>query len=413
MLSCSHGTTLADPGDLSESPPSLHIPVMQGVHDDSDSEVDMGASDDLALEGQGSDDDLTVNIESHDESGESDEEEEEDDGDLDLMIAQVASPAWYRNGYDNFEDSTGDLVRAPGIAVWEFRVCPSEVGQDLPNLSRSARFPELVATIPLVCRPSTDVAGASMSFSSERKCFERAAGLQENHLLQGSDGNPGFPPADRNDLWLRYCLASDHSDISGIAVMCSPTRCQKGGWWDAIRRGQIRYCRRCKLWFHVFCLKEIGKQDDLAAYRDRIGQFDQDYLMPLMHRMPAPSTVYIPLVDTNTDLRTEIDLHDTAGALPSVETTWSELACLPLRRRTRPGVTPQTNEVLIQHAVEMVRSGEGASRVPDLQDVLIIDGLCVQASVRGAKSILLKDLRKLRGHRMRYFLCIGCDAQII
>ena len=154
---------------------------------------------------------------------------------------------------------------------------------------------------------------------------------------------------------------------------------------------------------------------DISYYADRFNAYGQPYLSYLLeqHVFPEdePRRMRYGFTD---DAEDHNDVHDERGLFPMPQTTWQEVAVLPIRRRTFPMETPETNEVVIQHAIQQVLGGHGADAVPDVSASGWLHDISPQAGLRGAKFILNKNLRQLRhGTPPRRYLCPGCQAQII
>ena len=110
----------------------------------------------------------------------------------------------------------------------------------------------------------------------------------------------------------------------------------------------------------------------------------------------------------------DIDMDDTLNRFPIPRSLrYEEVACLPIRRRTRPGFAPETNELFYQHAIDMVNAGEGRKIVRGADVAAWLEEKAPGLGTRALKFILRKDLRKLRKDTIRRFLCTSCNAQII
>lgn len=203
--------------------------------------------------------------------------------------------------------------------------------------------------------------------------------------------------------------------LSPPPEICLEHGCRQSRLWDVKRCGQIRYCPGCDCFWHVQCLGDpMYRPDVLRTYGDRLATSEQPYMLYLNSSEFKTGNIRIRRLKTNSVATVEQDIHDRQRrvTLPK-DCRWREIAALPIRRRTSPGRTPLTNEVLIRYARERVLAGHGADKIPNLHQLLITDGLCPQAAVRGAKYILVKDLRKLRGDTMRFFTCPKCKDKII
>uniref|UniRef100_D8PYH1 Uncharacterized protein n=1 Tax=Schizophyllum commune (strain H4-8 / FGSC 9210) TaxID=578458 RepID=D8PYH1_SCHCM len=270
-------------------------------------------------------------------------------------------------------------VPMAGTEVIHFYRVPADYGETSTLIEEHVRWPETVAVR----------GGCYRTITLQEKMLVRIVTLyrddeHENYLVVDSDGKPCFPPCDENDIWARFYLPDrDEGDIDGpIPNICLERGCKQGRVWDVTRCGQSRYCSGCHNFFHVGCLGEPMHRPNLVqSCGDRMESFQQPYMLYLKSSTFKSESLFIKRVRTNQRRDLEKDIHDTFRKVGTPkDCRWREVAALPIRRRTMPGRTPLTNEVLIQHAREKVLAGHGDREVPDLLRVLIIDGLCPQAA---------------------------------
>ncbi|KAL1671298.1 hypothetical protein EV122DRAFT_295560 [Schizophyllum commune] len=314
----------------------------------------------------------------------------------------VVGPAYIRNDLDRFAD--GEVPIASGLAVKRVLLVPSDV--DHPRAKMIVRFPEGILEEKI-----TLVSGASIG-TMPRIVIPPVATMA---LIDRVTGRAVMPPCDPNDVWCRFRVATGDQDIIQLDEKICTEDCKAGGLWKAAEASQSRFCQTCVQFFHVGCMTEkMVMPGALKDHADHLAEYGQEYLRPLCTRDSPPSIVKVPSLIINGDSADiDADVHDTKNLVEMPKTTYAEVACLPIRRRTYPGRTPLTNEVLIQYAIQQVQEGRGDNRVEKLYDVLVSSGLCPHASVRGAKTILWKDLRKHRGQVMWWFLCPGCSKRLI
>ncbi|KAI5887607.1 uncharacterized protein SCHCODRAFT_01133259 [Schizophyllum commune H4-8] len=221
-----------------------------------------------------------------------------------------------------------------------------------------------------------------------------------------------MPPIESNDLWSRFTV-NEKGDIPPRELMCMEYGCRHGRIWEPGKTGQIRWCRRCERWMHAACIsKQRADVDDLD--REDLANFNQGYLTFLLDKDARNRTdVSIQKLILGKDAARDVDVHDNQNRINMPRTTWAEVACIPIRRRTRPGFAPETNELLVQHAIAMVEAGDGAKSVQGQRVADWLSEKAPEAGARALKFILRKDLRKLRKDAIRRFLCTNCNEQIL
>ncbi|KAL1713289.1 hypothetical protein EV715DRAFT_296221 [Schizophyllum commune] len=389
----------------------LHIPPFNDDNDDSDSEVDCAEAprptQDYMPDAHGSDASRPPSPEVDSESL-----DEEPGPGYAMVIGHADSEIFTDDRYTTAVKSNEEVT---GTELVRFFRCPSDFGNEGTWIAEYIRWPEVVASYQGCYRTRTLL----------QKMFVRIVLLYENdrhekhknHLVVDSGGKPAFPPCDENDIWARYYLPekSQLDILSPPPEICLEHGCRQSRLWDVKRCGQIRYCPGCDCFWHVQCLGDpMYRPDVLRTYGDRLATSEQPYMLYLNSSEFKTGNIRIRRLKTNSVATVEQDIHDRQRrvTLPK-DCRWREIAALPIRRRTSPGRTPLTNEVLIRYARERVLAGHGADKIPNLHQLLITDGLCPQAAVRGAKYILVKDLRKLRGDTMRFFTCPKCKDKII
>ncbi|KAI5895986.1 uncharacterized protein SCHCODRAFT_02613733 [Schizophyllum commune H4-8] len=293
--------------------------------------------------------------------------------------------------------------RPSGVVVRRLQLVPVEIAP--PSITPTTRYPELVRRAD-----QTDIVpNARIEGKVCRVLMLAAYGA----LVVDQLRKPCFPPADYNDLWSRFDVVNGGVN-TGDSRICLDGRCKASpkNTWNPSRYDQVRWCARCTRFFHTLCMKRQIIAD-IAAHAGRLDAYGQPYLRYLLEQHTflddEPRRMRYGFTDDAADHN---DVHDGRGLFPMPQTTWQEVAVLPIRRRTFPMETPETNEVVIQHAIQQVLDGHGADAVPDVSEWL--HGISPQAGLRGAKFILNKNLRQLRhGKPPRRYLCPGCQAQII
>ncbi|TRM55857.1 hypothetical protein BD626DRAFT_441790 [Schizophyllum amplum] len=318
-----------------------------------------------------------------------------------LNYAQVDGPAYYGPG------ARGGLPRPDGAVLTRFMRVPGDLQH--PNMSALVRYPNFVkSTGPKSVIPLKGMAA---------KLGRIVVQTDHGGLVVKNDGGRRVPcmvPMDHTDLWYHYTVADAQSDITPDIMCLADGLCKStpSRQWNPSIWCQIRWCRRCENFMHVLCMRR-QQIHDLAFYADYLDEWDQSYLRYLLqeHDFAPDEPPRMPFgFDHDPDLGE--DVHDEAEAYPMPQTTWAEVAALPIRRRTFPTEAPETNEVVIQHAVRQVLDGRGGDVVPDVREWL--HGIAPQAGLRAAKTILNKNLRQSRhGKGARWFLCPACEAQII
>ncbi|KAL1727490.1 hypothetical protein EV714DRAFT_275535 [Schizophyllum commune] len=384
--------------------PNTHLPAPEYTGDDSDSDVDPKETETDFIK----------------EDGWGDPDIEGDDA----VSVIMSKRAWCRRlgSYDlpergegavNFCEVVGPAYssrspypKAPsGIVVRRLQLVPAEVAP--PSIASTSRYPELVRPVD-----RTDIVPNARVEGKVCRLLTLAA---YGALVTDQAGKPCFPPADYNDVWSRFDTVNGEVTIANFRI-CLDGRCKASppNEWNPSRYDQVRWCARCKNFFHTLCMKrQIIK--DISDYADRFNAYGQPYLSYLLeqHVFPEdePRRMRYGFTD---DAEDHNDVHDERGLFPMPQTTWQEVAVLPIRRRTFPMETPETNEVVIQHAIQQVLDGHGADAVPDVSASGWLHDISPQAGLRGAKFILNKNLRQLRhGTPPRRYLCPGCQAQIV
>ncbi|KAI5886772.1 uncharacterized protein SCHCODRAFT_01243053 [Schizophyllum commune H4-8] len=304
--------------------------------------------------------------------------------------------------------SSGGMLLADGAVVVKYLRCPGEVNG--ARMRERVRYPELIAV-------DTHVLVWANKFHSVL-CGIIDLAIYGELVMKIRDGRPVpcHPPVDNNDLTCRYHVPTAQDDVPvAREMMCMADMCTLGQVWNTMITGQIRYCIPCAKFFHAGCLEEHGSQVTVADMKDHLDDWNQGHLHHVLRPDRPAERPPAPYIGFGVDADVDKDIDDTASALAWYETTWAELACFPIRRRTNPGEAPQTLETVILHAIKMVKDGRGEEIVPDpAQWVRDPEVGGPQAGIRATKYLVAKDLRKLRGEdRFRRFTCIGCMTQII
>ncbi|KAI4519148.1 hypothetical protein K525DRAFT_362922 [Schizophyllum commune Loenen D] len=381
--------------------PETHLPAPEYTGDDSESDVDPKETETDFIK----------------EDGWGDPDIEGDDA----VSVIMSKRAWCRRlgSYDlpergegpvNFCEVVGPAYSShrktpSGIVVRRLQLVPAEIAP--PLIASTSRYPELVRPVD-----RTDIVPTARVEGKVCRLLTLAA---YGALVIDQAGKPCFPPADYNDVWSRFDTVNGEVTIANFRI-CLDGRCKASppNEWNPSRYDQVRWCARCRTFFHTLCMKrQIIK--DISDYADRFNAYGQPYLRYLLeqHVFPEdePRRMRYGFTD---DAEDHNDVHDERGLFPMPQTTWQEVAVLPIRRRTFPMETPETNEVVIQHAIQQVLDGHGADAVPDVSASGWLHDISPQAGLRGAKFILNKNLRQLRhGTPPRRYLCPGCQAQII
>ncbi|TRM58377.1 hypothetical protein BD626DRAFT_573596 [Schizophyllum amplum] len=287
--------------------------------------------------------------------------------------ARVDGPAYHKHG------ARRGLPRPDGAVVTRFLGNPGDLQHaNMKALIRCPEHLEFIGQKDVITRDEI-----------KAKLNRIVVQTEHNGLVIKNDNERKVPcmvPMDYTDLWSRYAVADEQSDII-LDVMClndglcsSTPSCH----WNPSVWCQVRWCRRCENFMHVSCLMEsLSLIHNLAFYADSLDKYEQSYLRYLLqeHEFAPDEPPRMPF-----GFDYDPDLAD--------DTTWAEVAALPIRRRTFPTEAPETNEVVIQHAIQQVLDGRGGDVVPDVREWL--HGIAPQAGLRAAKTILNKNLRQLR-----------------
>ncbi|KAL1690541.1 hypothetical protein GGG16DRAFT_114011 [Schizophyllum commune] len=304
--------------------------------------------------------------------------------------------------------SSGGMLLADGASVIKYMRCPGEING--ARMRGIIRYPELVAVDTPVLIPLKKI------HSDLCRIIDLSMYGELVMTLRNGIPTPCYPPEEQNDVTCRYHIPTVHDDLpADRQKMCLRDMCVLDEVWNTIITGQIRFCILCAMFFHVRCLVEHGSQIAIADVEEHLDDWDQAHLGLVLRPDRPVERPPAPYIGFGVDRDVDKDVNDTAGALAWYETTWAELACLPIRRRTNPGEAPQTLETVILHAIRMVKDGRGEEIVSDPAEWVRdpeVGG--PQAGIRATKYLVAKDLRKLRGEdRFRRFMCIGCMTQII
>ncbi|KAL1690543.1 hypothetical protein GGG16DRAFT_114013 [Schizophyllum commune] len=364
------------------------------------------------------------------EAGEIYMDEPVDQHDVPLLYARLIAPAMHPARRGSAARQTGSrtrgrrrrhgpapMGRAGGPARQNVRspfVFTARAADLFPTTSHSShiRNPERVAIEAPVVVPCSRIVG------------QYCGAVDVSHLTElGIDNRHGrprlaWPPMDGNDQYIRHRIPSIRTDVPVREHICADGMCLvPGRIWDTTRRGQIRYCPSCLLFFHVGCLVRHGAEVALSDYVDFVGEWGQAHLHFLLQPDRPSAIPALPSVIWGNDTGTDADVDDAANRIPWPQTTCAELACVPLRRRTMPAQAPQSMETITQEAIRRTRAGMGAEVVPDPAEAGWLRGpevVGVAERVRASKLIVIKELRRMRsGAGPRRFLCMICHHQII
>ncbi|KAL1692665.1 hypothetical protein GGG16DRAFT_123952 [Schizophyllum commune] len=339
-------------------------------NDDSDSDVPEGTQEESA--------------------GDGDRFMKEDDEDY--MYARVFRPL-FREG-DTQDKSPNSIPNAAGALVHLYMRCPSDISN--PCIEQVVRYPQLI----------------KFSYAEPIEIGDIIGPIPR--IVDQSVNGTEMLPIESNDLW--SSLTSDATTDIQLALICLEDGCKFRRLWEPAKNGQIRYCRKCKIWLHVACVSEQPVTVGDIRRRDLV-RFDQGHMSyvldPGARKRDEPEIKKLVLgIPGNADF--DIDVEDTLNRFPIPRSLrYEEVACLPIRRRTRPGFAPETNELFYQHAIDMVNAGEGRKIVRGADVAAWLEGKAPGLGTRALKFILRKDLRKLRKDTIRRFLCTSCNAQII
>ncbi|KAL1746887.1 hypothetical protein HDZ31DRAFT_33216, partial [Schizophyllum fasciatum] len=323
--------------------------------------------------------------------------------------AQIVRPAYYEPGPIR---EAAKFPRPEGAVITRFLRVPSDLRHE--NMNAVIRYPELVKRVG-------HEAVIPVKRIADRLCRIVVQTEHGGLVIKNVNGKkiPCLVPMDRNDLWTRYKVSDAHTDIIPDLI-CLEGKGRKGCRMNPPRRwnpstwNQVRWCRRCETFLHVVCIRHF--EVDLCMQAHRLDAYGQPYLRYHLeeHNFALDDPPRMPFADS-ADAELQDDVHDEMELFPMPRTTWHEVAALPIRRRTFPMEAPETNEIVIQHAIQQVAEGNGAAVVPDVDEWL--HEIAPLAGLRGAKVILNKNLRQLRsvgkGSGPRWYLCPGCEAQIV
>ncbi|KAI4526898.1 hypothetical protein K525DRAFT_276851 [Schizophyllum commune Loenen D] len=354
-----------------------------GAHDDSGSEPEDG--DDMQVESNNSDDGC----------------------DHAVRYARLIAPVVRSARADAARRSRGP-PRADGAVFAVLRRSPAELAG--PRIRDLVRCPEYVLVDEEVVARCDEIKWTYCGPVDVSHLGELGLAVRDGHL------EVAFPPLDANDQVIRYSIPNIQSDIGADHQrICVAGHCLRAQLYDPTRRGQFRWCAGCHTLLHVCCLQAQSIHIAISSYADRLQQWAQAHFAFLL-REDRPAEIP-PRVDLVWDEDTAIDsdVHDAAGRIPWPATTWIELACLPIRRRTNAGSAPQTIETVVLYAIRQVRAGRGEQAVPDPAFWLRSPEVAGEmARVRAAKYLVTKELRRLRsGTDFRRFLCLKCGRQIV
>ncbi|KAI5825016.1 hypothetical protein K523DRAFT_356351 [Schizophyllum commune Tattone D] len=271
-----------------------------------------------------------------------------------------------------------------------------------PNIQKRVRLPELFANPTAEEREVTELVDAECR-------VVRVPGS-----LTGVSGKKFvFPPLEVNDQFERRSFFYGDTDWPETDDICVPDcSAESPRTWSPALFESSRLCTECTGIFHTRCLVRgqflvsLEAPDVVAAIQEKPTLAHLRVLLD-RHIQALPLPPYYNYGFGNEKEENE-DVLDAMGEYPLVETTFAEVAAMPLRRKCYPGVAPQTLEVVIQWARERVTQGEG--------DVLLTEDalraelrrLHMEPVLRAAKIILLRYLRLLRHHVHRLFRCPQC-----
>ncbi|KAI5887605.1 uncharacterized protein SCHCODRAFT_01103821 [Schizophyllum commune H4-8] len=343
------------------------------------------------LDNDDSDSDVPANTQ-EESAGAGDRFLKEDDEDW--LYARVIRPLFHRG--DTQDKSPNSVPRAAGAQVHLYLRCPSDISDE--HIDQAIRYPQLIKFAH----------AQSIEISEMIGLIARIVD-QSDHT-----SGPHMLPMESNDIW--SALTSDAATNIHLSLICLEDGCKVRQMWESERSGQIRYCRKCKIWLHVACLSSQPVTVDDIRRKDLV-RFDQEYMSYLLDagarkREQVEIKKLVLGQPEHKDL--DMDVDDTLNRFPIPRSVrYEEVACIPIRRRTRPGFAPETNELFYQHAIDMVKAGKGRQMVRGADVATWLEGKAPGLGTRATKFILRKDLRKLRKDTIRRFLCTSCNAQIV
>ena len=163
---------------------------------------------------------------------------------------------------------------------------------------------------------------------------------------------------------------------------------------------------------HIDCLKQNSISGAIYDFADCLGPWHQEYLFYAFksNRPTIGPRSHSPSFGTSYEC--DSDFNDAHDQIPWPDTTWAELACLPIRRRTRPGRAPQTIEALVCHAIYMCTLNSHLAHVPHPKAWLPY--VSPQSGLRAAKIIVAHELRRFREDKgYSRYICINCHAGLV
>ncbi|KAI5894473.1 uncharacterized protein SCHCODRAFT_02209947 [Schizophyllum commune H4-8] len=334
-------------------------------------------------------------------------EVEVDGADLNVMYCKLIAPA-FRVG-DVPAAYSGSIPDAAGAFVRVYNRCPGDVDSGL-LMRQYRRYPRLLGDLSATPIRSDQIIAPVCRVVEQLDKTDLVIEHFENGKIR-----PALVPMDRNDVWCTE-LIGPGEDIARPTIICV-NGCTEGRAWEDAFTGEVRYCRKCGKMMHVECLEADGPEIvDLSVYADWLEEFDQEYLRYLLRaRRPKSRMPYKP-PEFGKHLEVDEDVDDKDNKIPwPPKVTYAEVACLPIRRRTSPGDAPQTNEILIQHVLDLLERGEvrEGDPVPHPAEGGWFHKVAPQAALRAVKDILCRDLSDARTDNMRWYICIGCHKQLV
>ncbi|KAL1751833.1 hypothetical protein FB107DRAFT_278308 [Schizophyllum commune] len=268
-----------------------------------------------------------------------------------VTYCKLLSPAFLTPDLDL---KAGQVPIADGALVTRFLRCPSDITQ--PNMDRFIRYPELIQVASPVMLPS--------------------------------------------------------AEIIARQAICTEAGCVRGGVWNNGQHEEIRWCPNCHTWMHIDCLKAASGGAAIQDFADCLPVWNQEYLFYTFKTNRPTSGPPSLSLSFCVSIEHDTDFDDAEDTLAWPDTTWGELACLPIRRRTRPRMAPQTIEVLIQYAIYMCRMKSSPARVPHPR--LWLAHVSPQSGVRAVKVLVANELRRFReGTGCGRYICINCHAGVV
>ncbi|KAI5822013.1 hypothetical protein K523DRAFT_257636 [Schizophyllum commune Tattone D] len=285
----------------------------------------------------------------------------------------------------------------------EYLHCPHSISGK--SMNALVRYPELVAKELLVTVDASDVQCHIVRILDLTRFGPLVQMVKAGRLV------PCFPPADGNDLYARFSVYQEGSDIvRPAALFCFERFCYADQVWKPATLSEIRWCKRCSRWSHLPCLLRWKWSLNLKDYEKEIRETQQTHLLYLLSDRPRRDQPARLAIEFGVESAIDEDVEDKREAVPWPHTTWEELASLPIRRRTRPGRTPQTLETVILFAMAKCGEDHGSDVVPSPREWIKEAG-GPHAGVRATKLLVNKELRKLRRPQgIRRFLCACCDV---